>query len=240
MEIHKPRPIHNWRELATEVAVIVVGIIIALTGEQLIQSLEWREKISRAEEQIRVEMADDDGPEVYQRLALGDCVDNGLAQIRASIERGDARAAVIEAIAKVDIPHHTYESFAYNAAVASGVLARLSPERLNLWDYLYAPMPVLDRIGEREYFDAAALHAIRNSGGPLSEAEQLRALDAVENLRLDNLEIMSRAALAQGAFKMMDIKLQKIRVKQMLDELAARPGASACVETLKTITGYEP
>ena len=240
MEIHKPRPIHNWRELATEVAVIVVGIIIALSGEQLLQSLEWREKISRAEEQIRVEMADDDGPQIFQRLAIGDCIDNGLAQIRASIEHGDNRTAVIEAITNVDIPHHTYESFAYNAAAASGVLARLPPERLNLWDFLYAPMPVLDRIAEREYFDAAALHAIRNSSGPLSEAEQLRVLDAVENLRLDNLDILSRAALAQEAFKMMDIKLQKLRVKQMLDELSTRPGASACVEKLTTMSGYEP
>jgi hypothetical protein len=241
VEIHKPRPIQNWRELATEVGVIVVGIVIALSGEQLLQSLEWREKISRAEEQIRVEMADDDGPEVFQRLALGDCIDSGLAQIRASVERGDSRAAVIGAIANVDIPHHTYESFAYNAAAASGVLARLSAERLNLWNFLYAPMPVLDRITEREYFDAAALHAIRNSGGPLSEAEQLRTLDAVENLKLDNHDILSRAELAKEAFKMMDIKLQKLRVKQMLDELAAMPGASACVEKLRTMSsGYEP
>jgi hypothetical protein len=36
MEIHKPKPIHNWRELATEVGVVVVGIFIALSAEQLI------------------------------------------------------------------------------------------------------------------------------------------------------------------------------------------------------------
>lgn len=240
MEIHKPRPIHSWRELATEVAVIVVGIIIALTGEQLLQTLEWHEKVSRAEEQIRVEMADDDGPQIFQRLALGDCISNGLDQIRASIDRGDGRSAVIAAIANVDIPRHTYESFAYSAAAASGVLARLSPERLNLWNYLYAPMPALDRIAEKEYFDAAALHALRNSGGPLGEAEQLRVLEGVENLERDNRDIVSRAALAKEGLRMMEVRLQKIRVKQMLDELATRPGASACADKFRTMSGYVP
>jgi hypothetical protein len=240
MEIHKPRPIHSWRELATEVAVVVVGIIIALTGEQLLQGFEWREKTSRAEEQIRVEMADDDGPEIYQRLALGDCIANGLDQIRASIDRGDGRSAVIGAIAGVDIPRHTYESHAYNAAAASGVLARLSPERQNLWNFLYSPMPVLDRIAEREFFDDAALHAIRDSGGPLGEAEQLRVLEAVENLKRDNRDILSQAAQAKEGLKMMDVRLQKVRVKQMLDELAVRPGASACVEKFRTMSGYVP
>jgi hypothetical protein len=36
MAIHKPKPVHNWRELASEVGVIVVGIIIALTAEQFL------------------------------------------------------------------------------------------------------------------------------------------------------------------------------------------------------------
>ncbi len=40
--------------------------------------------------------------------------------------------------------------------------------------------------------------------------------------------------------RMMGVRLQKPRVKQMLDELAARPGASARVEKFKTMSGYAP
>ena len=50
MEVHKPKPIHTWRELASEVGVIIVGIVIALSAEQLLLGLELREKVSRAEE----------------------------------------------------------------------------------------------------------------------------------------------------------------------------------------------
>jgi len=74
MEVHKPRPIHNWRDLAIEVAVIVVGIVIALSAEQFIQGLEWRHKLSRSEEQMRLEMTKDDGPQVVQRLAASECI----------------------------------------------------------------------------------------------------------------------------------------------------------------------
>jgi hypothetical protein len=98
-------------------------------------------------------------------------------------------------------------------------------------------MPVLDRIAEKEYFDAAPLHAIRDTGGPLGEAEQLRVLEAVENLKRDNQDILSLAAQAREGLKMMDVRLQKIRTKQMLDELVARPGASACVDKFTTLSG---
>jgi hypothetical protein len=100
-------------------------------------------------------------PEVLQRIALADCVDHGLDEIRASIERTDDRAVINAAVARVDIPRHTYENGAYLAAEASAVLGHLDPQRLDRWNFLYAPMPVLDRIAEREYFDASGLHAVR-------------------------------------------------------------------------------
>ena len=240
MEIHKPRPVHNWRELVSEVGVVVVGIIIALSAEQLIERLEWHHKISRAEEQMRLEMSADDGPEILQRIALADCVDRGLAEIRASVERSDDRAAVHAAIGRVDIPRHTYESEAYAAAAASGVLARLDPRRLDRWNYLYSTMPVLDRIAEREYVDASALHAVRTAGGPLSEAEQLRLLEAVESLRRDNLDVVRQAEQAAQGLQEQAVVLDRTRTRHMLDEITQRAAFAPCAGKFKTLAGFEP
>ena len=33
MDIHKPKPVHNWRELLTEIGTIVIGVLIALAAE---------------------------------------------------------------------------------------------------------------------------------------------------------------------------------------------------------------
>jgi hypothetical protein len=39
MDIHKPKPVHSWREFFSEISVVVVGIAIALAAEQAIEGL---------------------------------------------------------------------------------------------------------------------------------------------------------------------------------------------------------
>ena len=45
MEVHKPKPIHSWREFLGEITVIVIGVVIALSAEQMLQGLELRSKV---------------------------------------------------------------------------------------------------------------------------------------------------------------------------------------------------
>jgi hypothetical protein len=85
------------------------------------QALDGRERVKRAEEQMRMEMAKDDGPVVIQRRALEGCIEDSLSRIRASVEPGDSRTAVLDAVARFDIPRHTWDSVAYQAANAAGV-----------------------------------------------------------------------------------------------------------------------
>src|SRR5258705_11348027 len=59
MEIHKPKPIHTWRELLTEIGVIVIGVAIALAGEQTVEALHWHYRVNDAMEAIRLELRDD-------------------------------------------------------------------------------------------------------------------------------------------------------------------------------------
>lgn len=57
MEIHRPKPFHGWRELAKEVGVIVIGIAIALSGEQLIERLHRHSEVVEARKALRSEIA---------------------------------------------------------------------------------------------------------------------------------------------------------------------------------------
>jgi len=45
MHFHLPKPLHGWREFAGEVGIIVVGILIALGGEQIVEDLHWRSEV---------------------------------------------------------------------------------------------------------------------------------------------------------------------------------------------------
>jgi hypothetical protein len=44
VDIHKPKPVHSWRELLSEVGVVVIGIVIALSGEQLVEAVHHSEQ----------------------------------------------------------------------------------------------------------------------------------------------------------------------------------------------------
>lgn len=59
MEIHRPKPWHGWRELAKEVGVIVIGIAIALAGEQAVEVLHRRAEVAEARHALRSEIAAD-------------------------------------------------------------------------------------------------------------------------------------------------------------------------------------
>jgi hypothetical protein len=56
MDIHKPKPIHSWRELASEIVVIVIGILIAIGLEQAVEWYHWRGEVAETEEAIHEEL----------------------------------------------------------------------------------------------------------------------------------------------------------------------------------------
>ena len=58
MEVHTPKPVHGWREFASEIGVIVIGVMIALAAEQAVEWLHWREKAADARHALRSELAD--------------------------------------------------------------------------------------------------------------------------------------------------------------------------------------
>ena len=44
MDIHKPKPWRGWPALFKEIGTIVIGVLIALAGEQIVETLSWRHR----------------------------------------------------------------------------------------------------------------------------------------------------------------------------------------------------
>ena len=42
MHFHLPKPLHGWREFAGEVGIIVIGVLIALGAEQVVETLHGK------------------------------------------------------------------------------------------------------------------------------------------------------------------------------------------------------
>src|SRR3954468_4362612 len=79
MHFHLPKPLHGWREFAGEVGIIVVGVLIALGAEQVVESVHWRKSVSQMRQAMRSELGID-----RKRLEIN------LAQDSCMNERLDA------------------------------------------------------------------------------------------------------------------------------------------------------
>ena len=78
MHVHKPKAVHGWRELASEIGVIVVGIAIALLGEQAVEALHWRHEVHAEGEALRQEVRANLGSAAYRQSERA-CIDTRLA-----------------------------------------------------------------------------------------------------------------------------------------------------------------
>lgn len=56
MEVHKPKPVHSWREFLAEIGVIVIGVLIALSAEQVVETVHWRHRIQQTRDQLHDEL----------------------------------------------------------------------------------------------------------------------------------------------------------------------------------------
>jgi hypothetical protein len=53
MHFHLPKPLHGWREFVGEVGIIVIGVLIALGAEQIIENLHWRYQVEAGRTALR-------------------------------------------------------------------------------------------------------------------------------------------------------------------------------------------
>ncbi|HWE46564.1 MAG TPA: hypothetical protein VG407_11095 [Caulobacteraceae bacterium] len=59
MHIHLPKPLHGWRALVGEVGIIVLGVLIALAAEAVVEHLQWEHKVSVVRKSIMGELGND-------------------------------------------------------------------------------------------------------------------------------------------------------------------------------------
>jgi hypothetical protein len=80
MHVHLPKPIHGWRTFFGEVGIIVVGVLIALGAEQVVEAIHGAAQVREFRSAADDELAYDMGS-YKQRLMLTPCVRARLAEL---------------------------------------------------------------------------------------------------------------------------------------------------------------
>jgi hypothetical protein len=80
MHFHLPKPLHGWRELAGEVGIIVIGVLIALGAEQVVEAAHWRIEVHHFREAVDQELGRNLA--IYHNvMEQRPCVDRRLAEL---------------------------------------------------------------------------------------------------------------------------------------------------------------
>ena len=90
MHFHLPKPLHGWRDFAGEVGIIVVGVLIALSAEQVVDNLHWRAETKGAREAL-LRDADTNLAAALFRQSQQPCVELRLAEIRTIFQNHAAK-----------------------------------------------------------------------------------------------------------------------------------------------------
>jgi hypothetical protein len=97
MEIHKPKPVHSWREFLTEIGVVVIGVAIALAGEQTVEALHNHSSAADARASVREEIARNLSNMNY-REATETCMTTRLDEVQGLISDSAAGRLSPEAL----------------------------------------------------------------------------------------------------------------------------------------------
>ena len=89
MHIHLPKPLHGWREFAGEVGIIVLGVLIALGAEQLIQTIHSQQEVAEFRSAVDLELATTLAAYRY-RLDQEPCVKRRLGELRKWLDASRA------------------------------------------------------------------------------------------------------------------------------------------------------
>jgi hypothetical protein len=156
MHVHPPKPLHGWKEFLNEIFVIVVGVLIALGFEQVVEELHWRHKVHEGEERLKEEMRDNYAA-AAERVAFTPClyaqIDALSAQIRKDVERFPGAQSTISArmpgVPRVVFqPERPFVSQTWESLQQDGTLAHFGVRRQRMLGRLYTQLYTMrDRLG---------------------------------------------------------------------------------------------
>lgn len=237
MHFHLPKPLHGWREFAGEVGIIVIGVLIALGADQVIENLRWREKVESAKKSIDFEINDQlDYSEEVTNFAP--CVGPFVNALEASILRHD-RAAVAK-LHDTRPPFETrpWRSTAWQSALSTQVSDHLRQDQLDQYALIFTSFNDIARHQDAMINDFAEA-TVGRVGGPSDMASTELQLSAAERLR-SQLALVNNIAdtalqFAEGKLVAGWKPIERHRWQRLKNETVSQ--SQQCLATVRSVTG---
>ncbi|MCL6729867.1 hypothetical protein [Sphingomonas hankyongi] len=130
----KLRPPHGWRTVLWELAIVTLGVLIALAAQQWAEARSWDAKLRQSRAAISGELAKHYNWSVEWRVILP-CLVAQTDRLRDRVERSGSVLQPAPLFSEAAVPRYTirlpgkeYSDAAWQAAIADGTASRLPPE----------------------------------------------------------------------------------------------------------------
>jgi len=149
MHFRLPKPLHGWREFAGEVGIIVVGVLIALAAEQLVEEIHWEAETKAARNALLSEARDNLDAANFRAMQQP-CVERRLDEIAALFRAHSAGRHVVLAGSIGRPIYYGGSRDAWAVAVSSQAVAHMSlQERLDFGG-AFSNYENMDEVQKRE------------------------------------------------------------------------------------------
>lgn len=206
----KLKPPHGWRAVTWELAIVTLGVFVALGAEQVVSNWHWQGEVRDSDRRISEELGDNLA-NAYERLAINDCLEPRLAELRDELTKGGPMWTGSRAGFANDIynpvfppvyrtPNRSWPKNAWETAINGEILGHFRPERVAQFAALFDEFSSLQRSQSEELDLAASLGDLAFTG-PISAAERRANLKLIAKLGAVNARIVfqSRRALKDAA-----------------------------------------
>ena len=183
MHFHLPKPLHGWREFAGEVGIIVIGVLIALGAEQILEDWRWHEKLAAVQKSIDFELnAQLDYAQEVMRFSR--CGPKYVDVLEAAILRHDA--ATIGKLHDTQPPFSArpWRSTAWQSAMSTQVADHMDADELAQYALIFTSFEDV-RTLQASMLGNFAEATTGRLGGPGDPASINVQLAAAERLRTE-------------------------------------------------------
>jgi hypothetical protein len=209
MDIRKPKPIHSWREFLSELGVVVLGIALAFSGEQLIEHLHDEHKAEGARRGIREEIGTNLGV-LGNRAEIQACIDRRLDEIATLLNMPDAAYVAPSSLGRPQI--WEMQQSRWQVATLAGRAPLLDANELAGYGFIYALFADIAVDEDREQTSWTRLRALEGLTHPTPQMRDTLRL-SLQDARYANFDIKGLFHLIEQQSSAMSInKLPPDRV----------------------------
>jgi hypothetical protein len=243
MHVHLPKPLHGWREFVGEVGIIVLGVLIALSFEQMVEQWRWHREVDSTRQAIANELEASAG-QGAERLSVEDCLHNRIADLAGRLKQSDSRwigdPFPVQSGAPTaphwdnrvmgrvySVPLRGWSEDAWDTAKSSGVLNHMSHDELASYSAIYVEIAGIRDFQRQEL-------ALESDVSFLSSDQQLDNASRIDALRrLGQLDALNAVIAGLSSLMIEEIKDLHLHI----DHAAAAEGIKALVQAERQSRG---